>query len=73
MVINSVSWADERHLLLSEDTRLVKVATDGTDAVNLISDPAARIESVAACTENRSVVFSSFFLREKQRSKCVAR
>jgi eukaryotic-like serine/threonine-protein kinase len=61
MVVNDVSWAGNRQLLLSEDTRLVRVAADGTNPVNLLNDSSARIQSAATCNEDRSIVFSSVF------------
>ncbi len=58
--INNVTWTPDREILLSEDNRLVRMASDGGSAAVLLNDPSAWIGDVESCAD-RSIVVSWFY------------
>jgi len=55
--INNVTWTPDRKILLSEDNRLVRMASDGGSAAVLLNDPSAWLGDVESCAD-RSIVVS---------------
>jgi serine/threonine protein kinase len=59
--INDVTWTHNGGLLLSEGTRLLQTAVDGSGGVVLLSDPSGRISGAESCPDGRSILFSWSF------------
>jgi eukaryotic-like serine/threonine-protein kinase len=57
-VIHDVTWARDGKLLISEDNRLVRMASDGNGAVTVLNDFSAYIQEVESCVDGRSIVVS---------------
>ena len=55
--INNVTWTRDREILVSEDNRLVRMASDGGSAAVLLNDPSAWIGDIESCAD-RSIVVS---------------
>jgi eukaryotic-like serine/threonine-protein kinase len=58
--INNVTWTRDREILLSEDNRLVRMASDGNNAAVLLNDSSASIVDVESCADS-SIVVSWFY------------
>jgi eukaryotic-like serine/threonine-protein kinase len=58
--INNVTWTRDREILLSEDNRLVRIASDGSNAAVLLNDPSAWIVDAESCADS-SIVVSWFY------------
>jgi Tol biopolymer transport system component len=59
--INDVTWRRDGGLLLSEGTRLLQAAVDGSGGVVLLSDSSGWISGVESCRDGRSILFSWSF------------
>jgi Tol biopolymer transport system component len=60
-VIHDVTWARDGKLFISEDNRLVYMASDGRGAVTVLEDSSAWIPEVETCMDGRSIVVSWVF------------
>jgi eukaryotic-like serine/threonine-protein kinase len=54
-VLAGVDWTADGHLLISEGTRLLRFAADGSDATTLLSDQGGWMREVASCDGGRSI------------------
>jgi serine/threonine protein kinase/dipeptidyl aminopeptidase/acylaminoacyl peptidase len=58
--INNVAWTRDREILLSEDNRLVRMASDGSSAAVLLNDPSAWIGDIESCADSSIMVSWSY-------------
>ena len=58
---NAVDWTPEGDLLISQGFRLVRMHTDGTGAVTILSDPTGYISDFAVCDGGRFVTLTWHF------------
>ena len=63
--ISSFAWTQGGELLVSHGDRLVRQRIDGTDAVTILSDPAAWIGDPVSCDDDRWIAVNWFFHGEK--------
>jgi eukaryotic-like serine/threonine-protein kinase len=54
----SFSWTEDGQLLISHGDRLVRQHTDGTQAVTILSDPAAWISDPVSCDNDRWIALN---------------
>ena len=54
-------WTNDGQLIVSEGDRLIRTATDGTNAVTLLRDPSGLLEGPASCGNQGDVLFSWSF------------
>ncbi|MFZ3216546.1 MAG: protein kinase [Candidatus Acidiferrales bacterium] len=54
-ILAGLDWTVDGHLLISEGTRLLRLAADGSDVATLLSDQAGWIREVASCDGGRSI------------------
>jgi eukaryotic-like serine/threonine-protein kinase len=54
-VLAGVDWTADGHLLISEGTRLLRFAADGSDTTTLLSDPGGWMREVASCDGGQSI------------------
>jgi eukaryotic-like serine/threonine-protein kinase len=54
----SFSWTEDGQLLISHGNRLVRQHTDGTQAVTILSDPAAWISDPVSCDNDRWIALN---------------
>jgi serine/threonine protein kinase/Tol biopolymer transport system component len=54
-------WTPDRHLLVSEGVRLVRIAVDGSNPTTLLEDPSGFIKDAASCDGGRSIFINWFF------------
>ena len=55
--INDVTWTRDGKLLVSEDTRLVQIAGDGSSEKMLLTDASGWIPEIESCPQGQSIVF----------------
>src|SRR5438876_6935414 len=55
--INDVTWTRNGKLLVSEDTRLVQIAGDGSSEKMLLTDVSGWIPEIESCPQGQSIVF----------------
>ena len=60
-VFPSVDWTSDDHLLVSEGLRLLRMNTDGSDAVTLLSDSSSWINDMMSCDSGRFIAFTWIF------------
>jgi serine/threonine protein kinase len=61
--IANVAWLSNEQLLVSLNDRIVQMATDGAQQVNLLNDPLSDISSVAVCNNSPFLILSWYVPR----------
>jgi eukaryotic-like serine/threonine-protein kinase len=62
-IINDVAWASDGELLVVLSDRIVRMGTDGTRQVTILSDPASYISSASVCNNAPFLILSWYVPR----------